>query len=65
MATSSIFASFDIHDKALAQRFADALERCEAASEWKPSNRAPQLLTDKSALRALIARKKEKGEDSH
>lgn len=60
MATSSIFASFDIHDKAAAQRFADALERCEAEPEWKSSEPAPQLLTNHNAIRALLARRKSK-----
>ena len=51
MATSSIFASFDIRDKKTAENFVKA---------WKPIAPVNPPLTDQDAIRALWAKRAEK-----
>lgn len=44
MATSSIFAGFDIRDKETAERFVKALEESANGLEWKPIAPVSRLL---------------------
>lgn len=53
MATSSIFANFDIKDKKTAKRFVDALESSAHAPAWKPVTPVKPPLTDKEEIKAL------------
>ena len=53
MATSSIFASFDIRDKEAAEKFVKALEESANGPEWKPIAPVKPPLTDKDAILEL------------
>jgi hypothetical protein len=53
MATSSIFASFDIKDKETAERFVEALDESANGSEWKPIAPVKPPLTDKNEILKL------------
>ncbi len=57
MATSSIFANFDIRDKKTAERFVEALEESVHEQAWKPIAPIDPPLTDKDAIRALLAKR--------
>lgn len=57
MATSSIFASFDIRDKEKAERFVKALEESANESEWRPIAPVKPPLTDRDAIMALWAKR--------
>lgn len=57
MATSSIFANFDIEDKGIAERFVEALEESAHDPEWKPVAPIAPPLTDQEAIRALLAKR--------
>lgn len=56
MATSSIFASFDIKDDATLTRFLDALEASEAEQANKPVRPIQMPLTDPEKIRALLSK---------
>ena len=59
MATSSIFANFDIKDKQTAEAFVEALETSAAEPVHKPS--APiEILTRSEDIKKLWARRKKK-----
>ena len=60
MATSSIFASFDIRDKETAEKFVKALEESANGPEWKPISSVKAPLTDKSAILELWAKREQK-----
>lgn len=53
MATSSIFASFDIRDKKTANAFVNALEASVNETAWKPVAPIKPPLTDKGEIMAL------------
>lgn len=57
MATSSIFANFDIEDKKTAERFAEALEESAHDPVWEPVAPIAPPLTDQDAIRALLAKR--------
>ncbi len=59
MATSSIFASFDIRDKETAEKFVKALEESANESEWKPIAPIKPSLTDKKAILELWAKREQ------
>lgn len=54
MATSSIFASFDIKDKKTAAAFVDALEKSANGPAWKPRRPVKAPLTDPDVIRKLV-----------
>lgn len=56
MATSSIFASFQINDKETAERFANALDKSASEPEWKPTNHIVHL-TDPKKIKELWAKR--------
>lgn len=58
MATSSIFANFDIKDKKTAEAFVEALDKSANAPEWKPTKPIEPPITDHNAIRALFAHRK-------
>lgn len=58
MATSSIFASFDIRDKETAEKLVKALEESANDPEWKPITPIKPPLTDKNAILELWAKRK-------
>ena len=58
MATSSIFASFDIKDRKTAEAFAEALAQSANEPEWKPDKSVEPLLTDPDEIRKLFAKRK-------
>lgn len=58
MATSSIFASFDIKDKKTAEAFVEALDKSAKESAWKPSKPVDPPLTDPKAIRVLFGKRK-------
>ena len=60
MATSSIFASFDIRDKEKAERLVKALEESANGSEWKPIAPVKPPLTDRNAIMELWAKREQK-----
>lgn len=60
MATSSIFASFDIRDKKTAENFVKALDTSAHDPAWKPIAPINPPLTDQDAIRALWAKRAEK-----
>lgn len=62
MATSSIFANFDIKDKKTAERFVEALEESAHDPAWKPVAPIDSPLTDKDTIRALLAKRLQKNE---
>lgn len=57
MATSSIFASFDIEDERAAERFVEALEESVHDPAWKPVAPVDPPLTDQQIIRALLAKR--------
>lgn len=57
MATSSIFANFDIRDKKTAERFVEALDESAHDPAWNPVAPIDPPLTDKDAIRALLAKR--------
>ncbi len=57
MATSSIFASFDIKDSDTLHRFLDALEESEAEQAGKPVRPIHYPLTDPEKIRALLSKR--------
>ncbi len=59
MATSSIFASFDIKDKETAERFVKALDKSANGPEWKPIAPVKPPLTDKNAILELWAKREQ------
>lgn len=63
MATSSIFASFNINDSRKADRFVTALEESVKEPLRTPEAPTPHVLTDKDKILALFGKKQEsKGE---
>ena len=54
MATSSIFARFNIKDKKTASAFVEALEKSAAGPAWKPRRPVNPPLTDPDAIRKLV-----------
>ena len=60
MATSSIFASFDIRDKETVERFVKALEESANGPEWKPIAPVKPPLTDKNAILELWEKREQK-----
>ena len=60
MATSSIFANFILKDKETAERFAEALDQSTHDPAWKPVAPIDPPLTDKEAIRALLAKRLQK-----
>lgn len=60
MATSSIFASFDIRDKETAKKFVKALEESANGPKWKPIVPVKLPLTDKNAILELWAKREQK-----
>ena len=58
MATSSIFASFDIKDKKTAEAFVEALDQSANGPEWKPVKPVEPILTDHDAIRELFTKRK-------
>lgn len=58
MATSSIFASFDIKDKKTAEAFVEALDKSANGPDWKPSKPVEPPITDKNKIKALFAKRK-------
>lgn len=59
MATSSIFASFDIRDKESAEKFVKALEESANGPKWKPIAPITPPLTDKDAILELWAKREQ------
>jgi len=57
MATSSIFASFDIKDKETAERFVKALDESANGPEWKLIAPVKPPLTDKDGIMELWAKR--------
>lgn len=57
MATSSIFASFDIKDKETATRFINALEESANDPPYEPISPVEPPITDKEELLALLAKR--------
>ena len=60
MATSSIFANFDIRDKKTAENFVSALDASAHETAWQPIAHVQPPLTDKDAIRILWAKRVEK-----
>jgi hypothetical protein len=60
MATSSIFASFDIRSKKTAENFVEALDKSANDSEWKPIVPVIPIITDKDDIRKLWTKRKQK-----
>ena len=56
MATSSIFASFDITDSETLESFLDALEASEAEERNRPKRKPQMPLTDPDEIRKLFAK---------
>jgi len=65
MATSSILTNIVIRDSKEAEVFANALEESSRDPEWKPSISALTVLTDKDAIRELMAKRGQKSESIH
>jgi hypothetical protein len=57
MATSSIFASFDIKDKDTAEKFVDALDESANGPKWSPIAPVKPPLTDKNEILNLWAKR--------
>ena len=63
MATSSIFANFDIHDKETAEAFVHALELSEQDKQVHPDVQSNcEYVTDPERLRELFAGKDKSSE---
>jgi hypothetical protein len=60
MATSSIFASFNIKDRKTAKSFVKALDRSAKESKRLHSSSAPLHITDRKQILRLIAQRKNK-----
>lgn len=59
MATSSIFASFNINDAETAEKFVRALELSEEKERQNPLIPSTSTITDPAAIRALLKKRKE------
>jgi len=62
MATSSIFASFNINDRKTAKAFAEALDESAKEPKRVPTSPAPSHLTDKQKILELLAQRKKPNE---
>ena len=62
MATSSIFASFNINDNQKAERFVTALEESAKEPLRTPEAPTPHVLTDKDKILALFNKEKSENE---
>ncbi|MBO6229125.1 MAG: hypothetical protein J6O50_01030 [Ruminiclostridium sp.] len=60
MATSSIFASFNINDSKTAEAFVDALDQSSKEPRRKPLSPAPLHITDKDKILAFFAKDRKK-----
>lgn len=58
MATSSIFASFNIKDRKTAKAFAKALDQSAKESKRVPSSPAPLHITDRAEISKIVAQRK-------
>lgn len=56
MATSSIFTNFVIRGEDAVKQFVTALEKCEKNLKQEPKSKMPPVLTDRDAIRALVAK---------
>lgn len=60
MATSSIFASFNINDSKTAEAFVEALDQSSKDPKWVPTFPEPTFITDKNKIRELFAKREKK-----
>lgn len=60
MATSSIFASFNINDSKTAEAFVEALDQSSKEPKRKPLTPAPLHITDKDKILAFFAKDRKK-----
>jgi len=58
MATSSIFASFNIKDRKTAKAFAEALDQSAKEPKRVPTSPAPLHLTDRQRILKVVAKRK-------
>lgn len=62
MATSSIFASFNIKDRKTAEAFAEALDQSANESKRVPTSPAPSIITDRDKILELLVQRKKLNE---
>ena len=62
MATSSIFASFNIKDRKTAEAFAEALDQSAKEPMRVPTSPAPSHIKDRDKILALLAQRKKNNE---
>ena len=62
MATSSIFASFNIKDSKTAEAFAEALDQSAKDPKRVPASPAPIHLTDRQGILKVVANRKKPNE---
>lgn len=58
MATSSIFASFNINDPKTAEAFVEALEQSAKDPKRVPTSPEPKFLTDRNEIMEFFAQRK-------
>ena len=63
MATSSIFASFNINDSKTAEAFVKALDESSKDPKWVPKFPEPTYITDKEKLREIFEKWEKKEND--
>lgn len=62
MATSSIFASFNIKDRKTAEAFAEALDQSANEPMRVPTSPAPSHITDRDKILEILAQRKKRNE---
>ena len=62
MATSSIFANFNIKDRKTAEAFAEALDQSAKEPIRVPTSPAPSHITDRDKILELLAQRKKNNE---
>lgn len=60
MATSSIFANFNITDKRNAESFGAALDASMHDPKWEPISPVNPPLTDHAAIRTFLAKREQR-----